>query len=115
MAWLYQQKGKSKNWFIGLRVNGKLRAQTTGTADKAQAEKELAKINMIDQAHKAGSLTEEFYRTLTGATTPKITLHAELDDWLKESQHQTASNTWGRYNQIADDVSQSDRNRTHAL
>ena len=103
MAWLYEQKGKSRNWYIGYRVNGKLHSQTTGTADRDEAEKELGKVRMMFEAHKSKSLTEELYHALTGSGLPKITLAMELDGWIAEAKHQTAPSTLTRYKGIADE------------
>ena len=103
MAWLYEQKGKSKNWFIGYRVNGKLHSRTTGTADRAEAEKELGKVRMMFEAHKSNSLTEQLYHALTGSGLPKVTLVIELDGWLAEAKHQTAPGTLARYKSVADE------------
>jgi len=100
MAWL-QKRGDI--WWVGYRINGKQVRRSTGESDKAKAEAELAKVELMFGAHAAMSLTEELYQNLTGAKKSKLTLVAELDDWLKESQHQTEANTWGRYKNIADE------------
>ncbi len=83
MAWLYKQKG-SGNWWVGYRLNGKQFLRSTGTQDKAQAEREKTKLEMIDQAHKAGSLTEEFFRLLTRRTDAVHTLSGYSALWLAE-------------------------------
>ena len=103
MAWLYQQKGKSRNWFVGYRHNGKLVCRTTGTSDRAAAERELAKVELLFGAARAGSLTEELFQSLTGSMLPKITLAAEIDDWLTECRATTAERTTDRYEAFADE------------
>lgn len=86
MAWLFQ-RSTSKCWWIGYYLNGKKYRRTTGTEDKAQAERELAKLRAIDQAHKAGSLTEEFYRLLNNnVTVANDSLRGFLKQWLAESK-----------------------------
>lgn len=84
MAWLYKQKGKSENWWIGYRLNGKQHLRTTGTSDRAKAEQELARLESMNQAHKAGSLTEEFFRLLTNRTASAKTLSGTVTLWLTE-------------------------------
>ena len=102
MAWIYKQKG-SENWWLGYRHNGKQILRSTGTSDQVAAEQELEKVNLIFGAHRSGSLTAELFHALTGNGLPKVTLATELDGWLAEAKHQTASNTWGRYQFIADE------------
>ncbi len=100
MAWLYRQKG-SANWWLGYRVNGKQVLRSTGHTDRRDAEKELVKVQTMFEHSRAGSLTEELYQALTGATLPKITLASELEDWLKECRATTAEKTLARYESFA--------------
>lgn len=83
MAWLYKQRGSS-NWWIGYRVNGRQVLRSTGTDDKAKAEQELAKLELLDQAHKAGTLSEEFFRLVTRKEFARDTFTAYVKQWLAE-------------------------------
>lgn len=100
MAWLYKQKG-SENWWIGYRHNGKQVLRSTKTSDRGQAEKELQKVSMLFDASRTGSLTEELYQALTGQSLPRITLAAEIEDWLRECKATTAEKTLIRYESFA--------------
>jgi integrase len=85
MPWLYKRK-ESDNWWIGYRVNGKQVLESTKTSDKAKAEKMVARMEAAALAVRAGTLTEEYIRTLTGkaATEQNSTLQAMLAQWLTE-------------------------------
>jgi integrase len=83
MAWKYKQRG-SEHWWIGYRLHGKQYRRSTGSPDEAVADRELAKLRAMDQAHKAGSLTEEFFRALTNTNAAGDTLRGFADEWLKE-------------------------------
>lgn len=86
MAWLFKQI-ESDNWWIGYRFNGRQYRRTTGTSDRDKAERELAKLNSIYHANRAGSLTEEFFRLLTQRPGVQITLLKALDDWLHDCRN----------------------------
>jgi integrase len=83
MAWKFKQPG-SNNWWIGYRLNGQQYRRSTGTADEQQADREIAKLNNVDQAHKAGSLTEEFFRHLTNSSVSSEPLLPYVDQWIGE-------------------------------
>src|SRR5437764_534467 len=83
MAWLYQRDDSAK-WWVGYRVNGRQFLRSTGTEDRAQAERELAKLEAVNQAHKAGSLTDEFIRLLTNTHSTAETLRGFVVQWLAE-------------------------------
>jgi len=83
MPWLYKQNG-SENWWVGFRLNGQQFRRSTGTADKKQAERELEKLNAVQSAHKAGSLTEDFVAMLTGKNTSGQSLRLYVQQWLDE-------------------------------
>jgi len=83
MAWLYQRPGSSK-WWIGYRVNGRQVLRSTKTRDRKAAERQLAKLESVAQAHAAGSLTQEFVRHLTRVESSGDTLHALREQWLNE-------------------------------
>ena len=55
MAWLYRQKG-SKKWWLGYRLAGKQILRSTGTDDKAEAERQLAKVQAMFEAHRTDRL-----------------------------------------------------------
>ncbi len=100
MAWLYKQPN-SRLWWIGYRVNGKQILRSTGKALRADAEKEMAKLNAIESAQKAGSLTEEFYRLVSGSALTTLSLSSALDKWLEECITTTASGTQQAYRTLA--------------
>jgi integrase len=83
MAWIYQRTG-SENYWLGYRLNGRQFLRTTKTSDRAKAEQELAKLNAIDQAHKAGSLTDEFVALLTRKQASGESLRGYIRQWLAE-------------------------------
>jgi integrase len=83
MAWLYKQ-AQSENWWIGYRLNGRQYLRSTKTSDRKKAEQELAKLNAIDQAHKAGSLTDEFVALLTRKQSSGESLRGYIRQWLAE-------------------------------
>ena len=83
MAWLYKQNG-SENWWLGYRLNGRQYLRSTKTSDRKKAEQELAKLNAVDQAHRAGSLTDEFVALLTRKESSGKSLRAYVQQWLAE-------------------------------
>jgi len=105
MAWLYTRKGDgSKNWWIGYRFNGKQYRASTKTSDKAEAERQLAKVRAMYEAKKAGSLTEEVFRVLSGTTNQGTdSLRAIVTVWLAECETGVATKTHERYGDIAND------------
>ena len=105
MAWLYKQTA-SENWWIGYRVNGKQYRRSTGTPDRKQAERELAKIGQIDQAQKAGTLTEEFFRLITNQQAPTEPLRGYADQWLDECRD-LSGKTLERYRDVMREFCQS--------
>ena len=83
MAWLFKQ-AESENWWVGYRLNGRQYRRSTKTGDRKKAEQELAKLNAIDQAHKAGSLTDEFVALLTRKQSSGDSLRGYIKQWLAE-------------------------------
>lgn len=65
-------------------MNGKQVLRSTNTADRKQAERELAKLNAISQAHAAGSLTDEFVALLTRKSSSGDSLRGAVKQWLDE-------------------------------
>jgi integrase len=84
MAWIYEHP-RSKNWFIGWRVNGKLMARSTGTASKTEAQKKLATLALMEQAKSAGRLTEDFYRSLTAQEIVKVPFQKAVAAFLGQA------------------------------
>lgn len=96
VAWLYKQK-KSRFWWLGWRVNGKIHFRSLKTEDRKEAEKELAKVHVMFNAKRAGTALEAVYETLTGKTIPKVTLKTAIEQWLAEVNEATRN----RYASIA--------------
>lgn len=102
MAWLYQ-RDDSKFWWLGWRTpDGNSRSRSTKTADRAAAKKQLAGVCALFETHKAGSLSQEVYESLTGRTSLKMTVKAALADWMTECEGSTSPETSERYQTIAD-------------
>jgi len=101
MAWLYERGGV---WWLGYRHNGRQVLRSTKTKNRAEAQQELEKVEMLFGASRAGSLTDELYRALTGAQLPRITLAGELADWLAECKGSTAEKTFVRYQAFANEL-----------
>src|SRR6266700_7570618 len=81
MAWLYRQN-KSQYWWIGYRINGRQYLRSTRETDRAEAEKLLAQFGTIQEANRAGRLTEEFYLALT-QQSPRVVPYRVLPDKIK--------------------------------
>jgi len=104
MAWLYKYKG-SANWWIGFRLNGKVAARTTGTADRGKAEEQLTGVEALASAGRNGRPLDALYHALkaqSGQATPTRSLRSELDDWIAESRKSAALATAIRYGSIAE-------------
>src|ERR1035438_4199418 len=84
MSWLYQ-RSDSKRWWIGYRQNGVQVLKSTGQTDKEKAKVELAKVETMLAAQRAGALTVELFQAISGRTMVTITLEAALKDWIDES------------------------------
>src|SRR5690349_15620378 len=100
MAWIYK-RGGSTHWWIGYRHNGVQVLKSTGTADRAEAQKQLAKVDLMLGAEQAGVLTFEMFQQLTGRALPNLTLAAALDDWLNEARGATGKRTVEKYEGMA--------------
>src|SRR5437879_4783301 len=83
MAWLYRQNN-SQYWWIGYRINGRQYLRSTRETDRAEAEKLLAQFGTIQEANRAGRLTEEFYLALTQQERPGWDglLRLQAGQWL---------------------------------
>jgi integrase len=104
MAWLYKRPGSQK-WWIGWRANNRQFLQSTGTTDRAEASKRLAEYEAQAAAAAANKLNAAIFASLTGQTTTRRTLQAEIVDWLKECTGTTAKGTLARYRGIMEDFS----------
>jgi len=99
MAWLYKRGGV---WWLGARVNGRQLLRSTGHTDETEAKKILARHEAMDAARRAGSLTEELYRSLSGSTIKPSSFKAEITEWLASCERTTAPRTWQRYRRVVD-------------
>ncbi len=99
MAWLFKYKN-STVWWIGYRLNGRQYLRTTGQRDRAEADKELERLNSMMAAQKADALSQGLYEHLTGKALPAVTLKLALADWLNEAKGSTAPNTFERYSDV---------------
>lgn len=99
MAWKYKRGGV---WWIGYRLNGRQILRSTKRSSEADANREIAKLNALDQAHKAGSLTEEFFRLLTNNTATADSLRGFVKQWLAECKDLSAK-TLERYREVSEE------------
>jgi len=101
MAWLFKFKN-SKRWWIGYRVAGKLIQRSTRTADKKEAERQLAAVNALHSSSKSGLPLDELYAALKGnPAAARVTLQAEVDSWITECQTATSALTADAYRTVA--------------
>ena len=101
MAWLYRQ-AESENWWIGFRAGRKQVRRSTGTSDQQEAEKQLASIRAMHEAHRAGLPLDEFYALLTGAQAQPLPLLEAVNGWLAECQGANSPGTVRVYRSIAE-------------
>lgn len=97
---MYRQK-KSRFWWIGWRANGKIFFRSTKQSERKLAEKELAKVQSLFLAHRAGML-EEVYGSLSGKVLPRVTLKGAIEDWLGEVKASADAGTFNRYAGISE-------------
>ena len=95
MAWKYK---RGEVWWIGTRANGRLISKSTGERDEAKAEKQLAALESMEDAQRAGKLNRELFEALTGAHIEAVRLFDALDTWLKETKN---PNTLRNYEVLA--------------
>lgn len=101
MAWLFRFKN-SKRWWIGYRVAGKLIQRSTRTADRKEAERQLAAVSALHSSAKAGLPIDELYAALKGnPAAARVTLQAEVDSWIAECQSATSPTTADAYRTVA--------------
>ena len=100
MAWIYKRGSK---WWIGWRAqDGKLVQKSLKTTKKADAETELARLGLIEQAHAAKAITSDFIAAITGKTAERKKTVAEyFDAWLVNARAHLAHGTIQKYEQLA--------------
>ncbi len=103
MAWLYQRPDSGR-WWIGFRQNGVQILKSTGTTDKAEAERFLARTEMMLTAQRVNSLTVEVFQAISGKELPTATLKSALDEWLKEAGGATGPRTVEKYKALSDEL-----------
>lgn len=101
MAFLYKQK-KSNRWTIGYRVNGKLIRESTGTTDRAKAEKKLAEVRSMFEANKARKPLKRLYELLSGEEVDRTTLKQAVNDWITATKDTMAESTHTKYKSLLD-------------
>ncbi|MHB1307208.1 MAG: tyrosine-type recombinase/integrase [Limisphaerales bacterium] len=75
--------------------------RSTGTSDRREAEQQLARVELLHGAARAGNLLEDVYRSLTAKQAARIPLKRAIDDWLDEARTATSPGTFARYQAIA--------------
>jgi len=99
MAWINK---RGATWWIGWRANGKLIRKSLKTTKKEIADAELARLNLIEQAHAAGAVTSDFITAITGKTAErKKTVADYFDAWLTNAKAHLAHGTIQKYEQLA--------------
>jgi integrase len=105
MAWLQKRGGK---WWIGWRHNGKQFRKSLKTGDRATAEAQVNRLEAVDAAKRANSLTADYIAAITGqATTSKQTVADYLAAWLKEAVATTTKSTGLKYSQVINEFLES--------
>ena len=94
MAWLFK---RNKTWWLGFRVRGKLIRRSTGCSDKTKAQEILKSIELMEQARKAGALTEEYFSLVTGRKEKRIAAAEFLQSWLDSREPDLAAGTFRKY------------------
>jgi integrase len=84
MAWIYR-RNNSGFWWIGTRANGRLICKSTGETKESKAKEQLATLEAMEAAQRAGRLNREFFEALTGAHIEVKSLFDCLDTWLAET------------------------------
>jgi hypothetical protein len=54
----------------------------TGTADRKEAEKQLATVEIMVTTNREGKLNEAVYRSLTGQAVQRVALKPAVEDYL---------------------------------
>lgn len=100
MAWTYKRGSK---WWIGWRAQGgRLVQKSLKTTKKADADAELSRLRLIEQAHAAKAVTADFVAAITGkAQERKKTVAEYFAAWLANSKEHLAHGTVTKYEQLA--------------
>lgn len=94
MAWKYK---RGEVWWIGTRANGRLIAKSTGEQDEGKAQEQLASLESMEAAQRAGRLNRELFEALTGAHLEVLRLFESLDTWLVETTNPNTRNNYGSF------------------
>jgi integrase len=81
MAWKYKRGGV---WWIGYRLNDRQYLRSTKSVNEADADRELDRLGQISMAHRAGNLSEEFFRLITNQQGSNEALRGQVKLWLNE-------------------------------
>lgn len=103
MAWLYRRPNSSR-WWVGYRHHGRQILQSTGTDDRAEAEKRLAEVQAMLSLARVGGLTRQTFEALTGTRLETWTLKAALADWIKTARGSAGPRTTEKYEALARDL-----------
>ena len=99
MAWIYKRGSK---WWMGYRnQSGGLVQKSLRTTSKKDAEVELERLRLIQQAHAANALSNDFIAALTGKAAERRKTVAEyLDAWLTNGKEHVTNGTATKYAQL---------------
>ncbi|MCX6921979.1 MAG: hypothetical protein NT154_01980 [Verrucomicrobia bacterium] len=103
MAWIYR-RDNSGFWWIGTRANGRLICKSTGETKESKAKEQLATLEAMEAAQRAGRLNRDFFEALTGAHIEVKSLFDCLDTWIKET---TNWNTRRNYEILAEQLKEA--------
>lgn len=81
MAWIQK---RNRTWWIGWRVGSKQVRKSLGTSDKAVAEAELEKVELLLGQHKRSNVTAALIESLTGQTVSSMPLKSAVSAYLDE-------------------------------
>jgi integrase len=100
MAWIYKRGSK---WWIGWRSqDGSLVQKSLKTKIKTEAETELERLRLIEQAHAAKAVTSDFVAAVTGKATERRKTVAEyFNTWLENANAHLTHSTVTKYEQLA--------------
>src|SRR6266446_6072906 len=112
MSWL-QKRGNV--WWIGYRLNGQQVRSSTGFTSRAEAEKQMAKLEALEAARKAGALSDDFFRLATGKKLERFTLDDFLKSWLEEAEGNVVDRTKLKYRQVVREFGASVRKTSPGL
>lgn len=102
MAWLYKREGTKFLWLGWRTQDGKIHFKSTKLADRKEAEKQLAAVNLMFAARDDRAALDAVYESLTGRNRARKTLKAALSSWMTECESSTAPGTLTRYRTLVD-------------